>query len=524
MNPINRCEAERSLPPAILGAALGARLGASLSAVLVGLLTLTAITMMVTTAPAAEAAEAASTPVTTTDPELPTEVLSLLLDPLTRDELAIEAAGWRALLRELTEELSAVHIAVIEAHAEAEEIKAVADEAAEAGREQQAAADEAVAEAVDEEKSELVTDVTELMDRRHGLIKRVELVLAAWRDKGGDEAEIAEYEQYVAAVGGISLQVKDSATLKTLVVGWFKSESGGILLAKRLGTFAIILIIAMLLARLLAHFTRKALARTANISVLMKDFITRSVGRVIIFVGLIVAVSALGVNIGPLMAVIGAAGFVVAFALQDSLSNFAAGIMIMVYKPFDVGDLVDAATVMGKVKTMNLVSTVIKTLDNKLVIVPNSSIWGSVITNVTGSVTRRVDLIFGIGYSDDIAQAQEIMERILKDHPQVLDDPEPMVRLHELGDSSVNFICRPWVKTDDYWDVHWDVTRAVKEAFDSEGVSIPFPQRDVHFYPESGDVKVEALPAPARSGNYAATGAMDRDDHDMQDADDGDDN
>ena len=124
----------------------------------------------------------------------------------------------------------------------------------------------------------------------------------------------------------------------------------------------------------------------------------------------------------------------------------------------------------------------IMTPDNKLMVVPNNSIWGNIITNVTGSKVRRVDLVFGIGYEDDIDKAQQVLEEILSNHPLVLHDPESKVRLHELADSSVNFICRPWVKTDDYWTVYWEVTRNVKERFDAEGISIPFPQRDVHVF------------------------------------------
>ena len=134
---------------------------------------------------------------------------------------------------------------------------------------------------------------------------------------------------------------------------------------------------------------------------------------------------------------------------------------------------------------MNLVSTTIKTFDNKLMVVPNSKIWSDVITNVTAVTQRRVDMEFGIGYGDDIDLAQQILEEIVAAHPKVLEDPPPVIRMSALADSSVNFICRPWSKTEDYWDVHWDLTRQVKEAFDAAGVSIPFPQRDVHLFKES---------------------------------------
>ena len=217
-------------------------------------------------------------------------------------------------------------------------------------------------------------------------------------------------------------------------------------------------------------------------SELLKDFLVKIIRKIIFIVGFVVALSMLGINIGPLLAAIGAAGFIVGFALQGTLSNFAAGIMILIYRPFDVGDLVEIADTTGTVDAMTIVSTTLKTIDNQIVVLPNNMIWGDKIIKIPGSDLRRVDMVFGIGYSDDIAKAQSILEDILLKHEAILKDPEPIVKVHELADSSVNFAVRPWVKTDDYWDVYWDITRSVKERFDAEGVSIPFPQRDVHMH------------------------------------------
>ena len=172
--------------------------------------------------------------------------------------------------------------------------------------------------------------------------------------------------------------------------------------------------------------------------------------------------------------------FVAAFAMQSTLSNFAAGLMIMIYRPFDFGNVVTVGGVTGKVQAMNLVSTTLLTGDNQVIVVPNSNVWGSIITNINVSDTRRVDLVFGIGYDDDEEQAARILEQVVAAHPLVLKEPEPVIRLNELADSSVNFICRPWTKTADYWTVYWDITRQVKEHFDEAGISIPFPQREVH--------------------------------------------
>jgi small conductance mechanosensitive channel len=196
----------------------------------------------------------------------------------------------------------------------------------------------------------------------------------------------------------------------------------------------------------------------------------------------LIALSQLGISLGPLLAGLGVVGFIVGFALQDTLSNFAAGLLILVYRPFDVGDLVEAGGVSGLVSHMSLVNTTVLTLDNQTLIVPNGKIWGDVVKNVTAQKIRRVDLVFGISYTDDIPKTEKVLQEIIDSHEAVLDDPEPMIRLHELGDSSVNFIVRPWVKTDDYWETYWSMTRAVKMRFDEEGISIPFPQRDVHLY------------------------------------------
>jgi small conductance mechanosensitive channel len=187
-------------------------------------------------------------------------------------------------------------------------------------------------------------------------------------------------------------------------------------------------------------------------------------------------------EIGPLLAGVGVAGFIVGFALQETLSNFAAGLMILIYQPFDVGDSVEAGGVSGKVGQMSLVSTTILTFDNQKLIVPNNKIWGDVIRNRMSETTRRVDMVFGIGYADDVDRAERVLRDIVKSHELTLVDPEPTIQLNNLGDSSVDFIVRSWTKTDDYWKVYWDVTREVKRCFDAEGISIPFPQRDVHVY------------------------------------------
>jgi len=217
-------------------------------------------------------------------------------------------------------------------------------------------------------------------------------------------------------------------------------------------------------------------------SQLLKNFLSGVTSKTIMLIGIVVALSQLGIEIGPLLAGMGVMGFVVGFALQDSLSNFASGMMILVYRPYDIGDFVEVAGISGKVNQMNLVSTTILTFDHQRMVIPNNKIWGGIITNVTAERIRRVDFVFGIGYADDLSKAESVLENIIASHELILEKPEPLIKVHNLGESSVDFIVRPWVNSKDYWDVYWDITRQVKDRFDVEGISIPFPQRDVHIY------------------------------------------
>jgi len=267
-------------------------------------------------------------------------------------------------------------------------------------------------------------------------------------------------------------------TLKKLT-GWLM-DSGPKYFVKLL-LFVGILFVFRFATRAVRAGLGKALdTSNLNLSQLGHRMIVNTASNLVMFFGILVALSQIGIRLGPMLAGLGVAGFIVGFALQDTLGNFAAGIMIVLYRPYDMGDLIDVGGVFGKVEKMSLVSTSLLTLDNQLFVVPNSKIWGDVIKNVTAQDTRRIDMVFGISYSDDIPKAESILEDILKSHDRVLDHPESMVRLHTLGASSVDFVVRPWVKVDDYWDVYWDVTRTVKLRFDEEGISIPFPQRDLH--------------------------------------------
>jgi len=300
----------------------------------------------------------------------------------------------------------------------------------------------------------------------------------------------AYQEQLLGATGEITTDLFEIGVVTKLLKSW-----GGALLNVIYTDgsdlfFKILLFIAIIFVfRKFAGIVQKIIERglqksQLKLSELMRRMVVSIARNVVIFLGVLIALSQFDISLGPLLAGLGVVGFVVGFALQDSLSNFASGFMILIYRPFDVGDLIDAAGVFGKVSDMSLVNTTVMTLDNQTIVIPNNKIWGDVIKNVTAQTVRRVDLLFCISYGDDIPNTERVLQEIVDAHDKVLSDPEPVIKLHELGDSSVNFVVRPWVKTDDYWDVYWDITRAVKMRFDDEGISIPFPQRDVHLSSE----------------------------------------
>ena len=200
---------------------------------------------------------------------------------------------------------------------------------------------------------------------------------------------------------------------------------------------------------------------------------------------LISVASMIGIETTSFIAVLGAAGLAIGLALQGSLANFAGGVLVLMFRPYKVGDFVEAQGVMGTVHEIQIFNTIMKTPDNKVIIVPNGAISNGIITNFSMEATRRVDFVFGIGYSDDIAKAKATIERLVKEDSRALSDPEPMIVVSELADSSVNITTRVWVNAADYWGLFFDLTEKVKLTFDQEGISIPFPQRDVHVIQEN---------------------------------------
>lgn len=242
----------------------------------------------------------------------------------------------------------------------------------------------------------------------------------------------------------------------------------------------VILIIGLWIAKLLRNITKKLLRKRA-IDETIISFLGTLVYVLLVVVVIIAVLRQVGIETTSFIAIIGAAGLAIGFALQGSLSNFAAGVLMLVFRPFKAGDFIEGGGTMGAVEEIHIFTTHLKTPDNKVVIVPNSKIMGDNITNFSAKEQRRVDLVFGIGYGDNMKKAKKILEDVLSQDDRVLKEPAPTIGVVELGDSSVNIVCRPWVKTADY-SAYFAITENAKEAFDKEGISIPFPQRDVHVY------------------------------------------
>lgn len=249
---------------------------------------------------------------------------------------------------------------------------------------------------------------------------------------------------------------------------------------KLLGAVAVY-VIGMWIARIIRGVVKKALMR-AKSEEMLANFVANMVHIGLIVFVVIMVMGTIGIPTTGFAAIIAAAGFAVGFALQGSLGNFASGVMVMIFKPFKPGDFIEGAGHAGVVEDVGIFATIMKTGDNKKIIVPNGELTDSSLVNYSANPTRRIDMVFGIGYDDDIDKARDVLTRIVEADERILKDPAPQIAVSELADSSVNFVCRPWVNSADYWAVKFDTTERVKKEFDAAGLSIPYPQRDVHMH------------------------------------------
>jgi len=294
----------------------------------------------------------------------------------------------------------------------------------------------------------------------------------------------AHRQTLIRATGEITTDVLDAEVVLGLIEEgveasrrWLDRRGPAIL--GSLALFVGILVVFWVAGRVARRLVERMIGNSSNVSELARRVILSTVSRVVVGIGFFLALSQVGVNVTALLAGLGIVGFIIGFALQNTLGNFASGAMILMYRPFDVGDVIRTSVASGKVNHMNLVSTTVLTFDNQTLVVPNSKIWNDVIQNVTAQDTRRVDLSFGLSHDVDVPKVEALFAAILREHEAVLEDPAPVVKVHALTDSAVEFIVRPWCRTEDYWDLHWDLNRAVKLALDREAIAFGVPRREI---------------------------------------------
>ncbi|MDF1764735.1 MAG: mechanosensitive ion channel [Oleibacter sp.] len=249
------------------------------------------------------------------------------------------------------------------------------------------------------------------------------------------------------------------------------------------GTQIILALLVFIVGRILVGIVAGGVTKVMNkakLDPILVSFLATILRSVMLLLVIVFSLSQLGLDTTSLVALLGAAGLAVGLALKDSLSHFASGVMLILFRPFKVGDFVEVDGVMGSVEQITIMSTRLKSPDNKVITVPNSNVFGNTMTNFSEQPTRRVDMVFGIGYGSDLLKAKAILEEMVNNHELTLAEPAPKVAVSELADSSVNFIVRPWVNAADYWTVYWGMMEAVKLRFDAEGIEIPFPQVGVH--------------------------------------------
>jgi small conductance mechanosensitive channel len=289
----------------------------------------------------------------------------------------------------------------------------------------------------------------------------------------------------IRATGNITEDILDIDVARGLVdeaasdaLEWVRDD--GSTAAFRLLLFLLIVLVARVLGlisgRVVARALKAGRLKTSGVLQKMLATLTR---RAVLALGVLFALSQIGIEIGPLLAGIGIIGFAVGFALQDTLSNFAAGTMLLLYRPFDAGDVIETGGVLGTVDHLSLVSTTLLTFDNRVVIVPNKKIWGDVVTNSTAMDIRRIDLEVGVAYSEKVAQVEALLLEVVMAQPRVLQDPPPLVKVHKLNEASVDFAVRPWTRREDYWNVRWDLNRAIKQRFEEANIEFARPRRHV---------------------------------------------
>lgn len=333
-------------------------------------------------------------------------------------------------------------------------------------------------EAASEIKTQLVVDVTELQQEQTALADRFDTVLEELESKGG---KTESYRQYIQSVSGVEIDVSDTEGLWLRIAGWLKSEEGGLRWGKNIGIFSAIVATSVIVAAILGFVTNRSLRIVGVVSDPLRQFLVRTVWQATVGVGVLLALTALEINLGPIIALVGGTSFILAFALQTNIGNLASGLMIMIYSPFNVGDEVELCGTSGYIDSISLAHTTVKGWTGQIVTIPNNSVLSSVVINHTARDTRRVSLQIRVSYSDSLPHIEQLLLDVFKSHPLVLDQPRPSAFVWKFEEYFVDMYVGGWSKTSDYWQVYNETIHQIKERFDREGISIPVPQQDIRF-------------------------------------------
>ncbi len=334
-------------------------------------------------------------------------------------------------------------------------------------------------------KNQLVVNATNLQSGRTAVVDRFNVILEEVDRKGGDSKSD---RKYIEAITKAEIDVKDTEGLGVRVLSWFKSDEGGLRWASNIGKFVGIVLASAIVSQILGFVISKLL-KLSNTSKLMRQFIVLVINRGGIVVGILLALTALEVSLAPVLAVLGGASFIFAFALQSNLGNFASGLMLMVYKPFDVGDEVKIGSLWGWVDSISLANTRLKGFGGQMFTVPNNTVWGDTIENFTTSATRKVKVDLRISFDQDMTEIEKVLIDILKSHPQILENPAPSTFVFEIEkDYYISVSASGWAKTDDFWQVSADIIRTVQTRFNQEGIDITAtPAQDIRLISESDE-------------------------------------
>ncbi|GGA01469.1 mechanosensitive ion channel family protein [Okeania sp. KiyG1] len=331
-------------------------------------------------------------------------------------------------------------------------------------------------EEASEVKTQLVVGVTELQQEQTALADRFDTVLDEFESKGG-KAE--SFRQYIQSVSGVEIDVSDTEGLWLRIAGWIKSEEGGLRWSTNIGIFSAIVVTSVIVAGILGFVTNRSLRVVGGVSDPLRQLLVRTVWQTTVGVGVLLALTALEINLGPILALVGGTSFILAFALQTNIGNLASGLMIMIYNPFNVGDEVELCGTWGYIDSISLAHTKVKGWTGQIITIPNNSVLGSVVINHSARDTRRVSLQIRVGYSENLSKVEQLLLDIFKSHPLVLEQPGPSTFAWKFEEYFVDLYVGGWTKTSDYWRVYNEALHQIKERFVQEGIEIPVPQQDL---------------------------------------------